>query len=47
MLGGGVTVGPVLLGLGKEAHVATASNSPRGILNMAAVALANVNRNEA
>ena len=47
MLGGGVTVGPVLLGLGKEAHVATASNSPRGIFNMAAVALANVNRNDA
>jgi malate dehydrogenase (oxaloacetate-decarboxylating)(NADP+) len=46
MLGGGVTVGPVLLGLGKQAHVATASNSPRGIFNMAAVALANVNRNE-
>ena len=43
-LGNGVTVGPVLLGLEKEAHVATASNSPRGIFNMAAVALANVNR---
>ncbi len=46
MLGGGVTVGPLLLGLDKEAHVTTASNSPRGIYNMAAVALANVNRNE-
>jgi malate dehydrogenase (oxaloacetate-decarboxylating)(NADP+) len=44
VLGNGVTVGPVLLGLEKEAHVATASNSPRGIFNMAAVALANVNR---
>jgi malate dehydrogenase (oxaloacetate-decarboxylating)(NADP+) len=43
-LGNGVTVGPVLLGLQKEAHVAAASNSPRGIFNMAAVALANVNR---
>ena len=46
VLGNGVTVGPLLLGLDKEAHVATASNSPRGIFNMAAVALANVNRNE-
>ena len=46
VLGNGVTVGPVLLGLGKEAHVATASNSPRGIFNMAAVALANVNRGD-
>ena len=46
VLGNGVTVGPVLLGLEKEAHVATASNSPRGIFNMAAVALANVNRSD-
>ena len=46
VLGNGVTVGPVLLGLEKEAHVATASNSPRGIFNMAAVALANVNRGD-
>ena len=46
MLGGGVTVGPLLLGLAKEAHVAAASNTPRGIFNMAAVALANVNRQE-
>ncbi len=46
VLGNGVTVGPLLLGLDKEAHVATASNSPRGIFNMAAVALANVNRND-
>jgi malate dehydrogenase (oxaloacetate-decarboxylating)(NADP+) len=46
VLGNGVTVGPLLLGLEKEAHVATASNSPRGIFNMAAVALANVNRND-
>ena len=45
VLGNGVTVGPLLLGLKKEAHVATASTSPRGIFNMAAVALANVNRN--
>ena len=46
VLGNGVTVGPLLLGLDKEAHVATASNSPRGIFNMAAVALANVNRSD-
>lgn len=46
VLGNGVTVGPVLLGLNKEAHVAAASNSPRGIFNMAAVALANVNRGD-
>lgn len=46
VLGNDVTVGPVLLGLEKEAHVATASNSPRGIFNMAAVALANVNRGD-
>ena len=46
VLGNGVTVGPLLLGLDKEAHVATASNSPRGIFNMAAVALAAVNRND-
>jgi len=46
ILGGGVTVGPVLLGLNQEAHVATASNSPRGISELAAVAMANVNRSE-
>ena len=44
VLGGGVTVGPVLMGLSQQAHVTTASNTPRGIFNMAAVALANVNR---
>ena len=46
VLGGGVTVGPIMLGLNQEAHVTAASNTPRGIFNMAAVALANVNRGE-
>ncbi len=45
-LGGGVTVGPIILGLSQEAHVSTGSNTPRGLLNLAAIALGNINRGD-
>ena len=38
MLGGGVTVGPMLLGAAKPAHVVTTSITVRGLVNMTALA---------
>jgi malate dehydrogenase (oxaloacetate-decarboxylating)(NADP+) len=38
MLGGGVSVGPILLGVNKPAHVLTASATVRTIVNMTALA---------
>ena len=37
--GGGVTVGPILLGADKPAHILTQTATVRGILNMTALAL--------
>jgi malate dehydrogenase (oxaloacetate-decarboxylating)(NADP+) len=37
--GGGVTVGPILLGAGKSAHILTQTATVRGILNMTALAV--------
>ncbi len=37
MLGGGVSVGPMLLGAAKPAHVVTQSITVRGIVNMSAL----------
>jgi malate dehydrogenase (oxaloacetate-decarboxylating)(NADP+) len=38
-LGNGLSVGPILIGLAKPAHVLTASVTARGIVNMSAVAV--------
>ncbi|MGI3168616.1 NADP-dependent malic enzyme [Pseudooceanicola sp. C21-150M6] len=38
MKGGGLEVGPILMGLGNRAHIVTPSITPRGLLNMAAIA---------
>ncbi|WP_417605433.1 NADP-dependent malic enzyme [Primorskyibacter flagellatus] len=35
---GGLEVGPILMGMGNRAHIVTPSITPRGLLNMAAVA---------
>jgi malate dehydrogenase (oxaloacetate-decarboxylating)(NADP+) len=37
--GGGVTVGPILLGADKSAHILTQTATVRGILNMTALAV--------
>ncbi len=36
--GGGLEVGPILMGMGNKAHIVTPSITPRGLLNMAAIA---------
>ncbi|MEM5475305.1 NADP-dependent malic enzyme [Pacificibacter sp. AS14] len=36
--GGGLEVGPILMGLANKAHVVTPSITPRGLLNMSAIA---------
>jgi malate dehydrogenase (oxaloacetate-decarboxylating)(NADP+) len=46
MLGGGVNVGPILVGTQKSAHVMTQSSSVRALVNMSAIAIENVLRNE-
>jgi malate dehydrogenase (oxaloacetate-decarboxylating)(NADP+) len=38
-LGDGVTVGPIMLGLEKSAHVLTQSASVRSLVNMSAIAV--------
>ncbi|MDU8929897.1 NADP-dependent malic enzyme [Alisedimentitalea sp. MJ-SS2] len=38
MKGGGLEVGPILMGMGNRAHIVSPSITPRGLLNMAAVA---------
>ncbi|WP_407495414.1 NADP-dependent malic enzyme [Pseudooceanicola sp. MF1-13] len=38
MKGGGLEVGPILMGMGNRAHIVTPSITSRGLLNMAAVA---------
>lgn len=39
VLGGGVSVGPILLGTARAAHVVTQSISVRGLVNMSAIAV--------
>lgn len=36
--GGGLEVGPILMGMGNRAHIVTPAITPRGLLNMAAIA---------
>jgi len=36
--GGGLEVGPILMGMGNRAHIVTPSITPRGLLNMSAIA---------
>jgi len=38
MKGGGLEVGPILMGLGNKAHIVTPSITTRGLLNMSALA---------
>ncbi len=38
MKAGGLEVGPILMGMGNRAHIVTPSITPRGLLNMAALA---------
>ncbi|WP_114965790.1 NADP-dependent malic enzyme [Alkalilacustris brevis] len=38
MRAGGLEVGPILMGMGNRAHVVTPSITPRGLLNMSAIA---------
>ncbi len=38
-LGGGVTIGPILMGMDKSAHVVTQSVTVRGLVNMSAIAI--------
>jgi len=40
MLGGGVTIGPMLVGAAKSVHVVTQSATVRGLVNMSALAVA-------
>lgn len=42
MLGGGVSVGPILVGIAKPAHVVTGSITVRGLVNMSAMAVVQV-----
>jgi malate dehydrogenase (oxaloacetate-decarboxylating)(NADP+) len=42
MLGGGVTLGPILVGAAKSVHVVTQSVTVRGLVNMSALAVAGV-----
>ncbi len=42
MLGGGVTLGPILVGAAKSVHVVTQSATVRGLVNMSALAVAGV-----
>ncbi|MDR9486321.1 MAG: NADP-dependent malic enzyme [Sediminimonas sp.] len=38
MKGGGLEVGPILMGMGNKAHIVNPSITPRGLLNVAAIA---------
>ena len=38
MKGGGLEVGPILMGMGNKAHIVSASITARGLLNMSAIA---------
>jgi malate dehydrogenase (oxaloacetate-decarboxylating)(NADP+) len=40
MVGGGVTVGPILVGAARSVHVLTQSATVRGVVNMSALAVA-------
>ena len=42
MLGGGVTLGPILVGAAKSVHVVTQSATVRGLVNMSALAVAGI-----
>lgn len=47
MLGGGVTIGPILMGVSKSAHVVVQSCTVRALVNMSAVAVEHAMRLEA
>ncbi len=39
MLGGGVTIGPILMGMSKSAHIVAQAITVRNLVNMSAVAV--------
>ncbi len=45
-LGGGISVGPILLGAKKPVHIMTSSTSVRSIFNMTAIAVAEAQNEE-
>ena len=46
ILGGGVTIGPILMGMSKSAHVMALSATVRSFVNMSAVAVEHAMREE-
>jgi malate dehydrogenase (oxaloacetate-decarboxylating)(NADP+) len=44
VLGGGVAIGPILIGAARPAHVATSSVTVRGLVNMSALAVVEANK---
>lgn len=46
ILGGGITVGPILMGMAKSAHVVTQSATVRSLVNVSAVAVVQALRHE-
>ncbi len=46
ILGGGITVGPILMGMARSAHVVTQSATVRSLVNMSAVAVVHTLRQE-
>jgi malate dehydrogenase (oxaloacetate-decarboxylating)(NADP+) len=46
MLGGGVSVGPLLIGAAKPAHIMTSSATVRGLVNMTALAVVEAQKKE-
>jgi len=44
VLGGGVTIGPILMGMDKSAHIVAQSVTVRGLVNMSAIAIAHAMR---
>ena len=47
VLGEGISIGPVLLGVARPAHILTPSVTPRGIINMTALAAVGAQVHEA
>ncbi len=47
VLGGGVALGPILVGTELPAHIVTASISVRGLVNMSALAVVDAQKREA
>ena len=46
MLGGGVTIGPILMGVSKSAHVVAQASTVKALVNMSAVAIEHAMRQD-